>query len=70
MTHAAVYIASPETNGVIHVHHPELWRALLDRVPTTSKEVEYGTPAMAEEIGRLFRETNVRELKIIAMARA
>lgn len=68
MTHAAVYLAAPEAAAVIHVHDLGLWQRLLDRVPTTSPTVEYGTPKMAAEIGRLFCESDVRERKIIAMA--
>lgn len=68
MTHAAVYQADASVNAVIHVHHAGLWRALLHKVPTTSNEVEYGTPEMAYEIGRLFRETDVRNRRILAMA--
>jgi hypothetical protein len=45
-----------------------LWRTLLDRVPTTSKSVAYGTPEMAHEIMRLFTVSDVRSRKIFAMA--
>ena len=45
-----------------------MWRALLDRVPTSSKTVPYGTPEMAYEIMRLFEGTDVRSRKILAMA--
>lgn len=68
MTHAAIYAADPAANAVIHVHDAAMWRKLLDRVPTTSAAVEYGTPEMAYEIGRLFKETDVRQQRIIAMA--
>jgi len=68
MTHAAVYVALAEACTVLHVHHLGLWNQLLGNVPTTAAEVEYGTPEMAAEIGRLFRETDVAERRIIAMA--
>jgi hypothetical protein len=45
-----------------------MWHALLDRVPTSSKAVPYGTPEMAYEIMRLFNETDVRSGKILVMA--
>ena len=54
--------------AVIHVHDLGLWQKLLYKVPTTSKEIEYGTPGMAYEVRRLFRETDVSRLGIIAMA--
>ena len=41
---------------------------LLDRVPTTSKAVAYGTPEMAYEIIRLFQMSDVRSEKIFIMA--
>jgi L-ribulose-5-phosphate 4-epimerase len=68
MTHAAIYAADPTANAVIHVHDATMWRALLDRVPTTSAAVEYGTPEMAYEIGRLFKETDVQRQRIVVMA--
>ena len=54
--------------AIIHIHNLELWNQLMDKVPTTKKEVPYGTPEMAKEVFRLFQETNVKEEKIIVMA--
>lgn len=68
MTHAAVYEADNTINAIIHIHNPKLWELLMDKVPTTKKEVPYGTPEMANEIFRLFKETRVIEEKIIVMA--
>jgi ribulose-5-phosphate 4-epimerase/fuculose-1-phosphate aldolase len=68
LTHAAIYESDPSTSAMIHCHDSVLWAALLDRVPTTSKAVAYGTPEMAHEITRLFKETDVRNGKIIVMA--
>jgi L-ribulose-5-phosphate 4-epimerase len=68
MTHAAIYEQDSTTCAVLHVHDLELWKRLLDRIPTTRKEVAYGTPEMAAEIGRLFRESDVREHRVVAMA--
>ena len=53
---------------MIHCHDSVLWETLLDRVPTTSKAVAYGTPEMAYEIIRLFEQTDVRSKKIFVMA--
>jgi len=53
---------------VIHCHDSALWAMLLDRVPTTSKTVAYGTPEMAYEIIRLFQISDVRSEKIFVMA--
>jgi len=68
MTHAAIYEQDATARAVLHVHEMELWKRLLDRVPTTRKHVEYGTPEMAAEMGRLFRESDVRGRRILAMA--
>lgn len=68
LTHAAIYKSDPSTSAVIHCHDAVLWRALLDRVPTTSKAVAYGTPEMAYEIMRLFEGTDIRSRKILVMA--
>ncbi len=68
LSHAAIYDTSKNTHAVIHVHNFTLWKNLLDKIPTTKKNVAYGTPEMANEIKRLFRETNVSEEKIIVMA--
>lgn len=68
LTHAAIYESDPSVSAVIHCHDSVLWRTLLDRVPTTSKAVAYGTPEMACEIIRLFEVSDVRSKKIFVMA--
>ena len=68
LTHATIYESDPSTSAVIHCHDAVLWRALLGRVPTTSKAVAYGTPEMAYEIMRLFEGTDARSRKILVMA--
>ncbi len=67
MSHAAVYESNPGIRAVIHIHHLELWEKLRDTLPITSYDVEYGTPQMAFEIIRLFRETDVYEKKLFVM---
>lgn len=68
LTHAMLYRLDRSINGVIHVHNGEMWRSLLNRVPTTGADVPYGTPEMAGEIERLWRETDLPERRILAMA--
>ncbi len=68
LTHAAVYEADKEINAVIHIHSKNLWNKLLQVIPTTSPSVEYGTPQMAMEIQRLFKETDLNSKKILVMA--
>jgi len=68
MTHGAIYDISGHIRFVFHVHSPDIWRcARRLAIPTTGRNVEYGTPEMAEEIGRLFRETSARKMQIISM---
>ena len=68
LTHAAVYESDNFANAVIHIHNKSLWEKLLNVLPATSPEIEYGTPAMAEEVKRLFKETDLIEKKIFVMA--
>jgi L-ribulose-5-phosphate 4-epimerase len=58
MTHAAIYSIDSAINAVIHVHNKNLWSKLLHKVPTTSKSAAYGTPEIAKEMMRLFKEEN------------
>lgn len=68
MTHAMFYQADSGVGAVLHVHHRGFWERLLNQVPTTAPEVEYGTPAMAGEILRLYRETELPRRRLLAMA--
>jgi ribulose-5-phosphate 4-epimerase/fuculose-1-phosphate aldolase len=68
LTHAAIYESDKKAAAVIHCHDADLWAGLLNRAPTTSGAMEYGTPAMAYEVMRLFEVTNVRSRKLLIMA--
>lgn len=68
LTHAAVYAAAKEVRVVAHGHDSKRWRNLCERGVATSPDVAYGTPAMAREVERLFRETDVQAKKIFAMS--
>ncbi len=68
MTHAAVYESDTNVGSVIHCHDSKLWAALLNRAPTTSEALGYGTPEMAYEVTRLFKITDVQSRKILVMA--
>lgn len=67
MTHGVLYGLDPLVGAVIHVHHAGLWRRLLDRWPTTSRSVEYGTPAMGWELARLYRESDLPLRRVAVM---
>jgi len=68
LTHAAFYDASRSIQAVIHVHHRGFWKKHLNRLPTTSRDVPYGTPEMAVEIQRLLRDRKNHEKQICIMA--
>lgn len=67
LTHAAIYELDPDIQAIAHVHSGELWRRLIDRIPTTSRDVPYGTPEMAREFARLYRETDLAESRVAVM---
>lgn len=68
LTHAAIYLADPGVNAVVHVHSIELWNELIHKVPTTNPGMDYGTIDLAKDILRLFRDSDVYEKRIIIMA--
>jgi ribulose-5-phosphate 4-epimerase/fuculose-1-phosphate aldolase len=68
LTHAVIYELAAEVRVVVHGHDANLWRTLLERGSATGVDIPYGTPAMAREVQRLFRETDVGVTKIFAMA--
>ena len=68
LTHAAAYDASPIVRCVLHAHSPVLWRRRRAlRLPETDPAAANGTPAMASEVSRLYRETVFSERQILAM---
>lgn len=66
LTHGVLYDLSDDVKAVIHVHHDDLWQQLMDNVPTTRRDVPYGTPEMGFEVQRLFRENS--DMRIFVMA--
>ncbi len=68
LTHAAIYAEAAEVRVVLHGHDARLWRNLCERGIATRPDIPYGTPAMAREVQRLFRETDARTRRIFAMA--
>ncbi len=66
MTHATVYDASPTVRAVFHVHAPAIFEARLG-LPETAPGVDYGTPAMAHEVARLWRATSLPDARVFIM---
>ncbi len=68
LSHAALYASCLSANAIIHVHNKKLWEQLMKTEIATSANVEYGTPEMAKEIIRLFKETDLKKRGIFVMA--
>lgn len=68
MTHAAIYGLDINIGAIVHVHSQVLWRSLLNELPTTRADVAYGTPQMANEFRRLYRDTAFRQTGLAVMA--
>lgn len=67
LSHAILFEASPEVHAIIHVHHAQSWTQLLNVLPTTQPDAEAGTVRMAEEIGRLFSESDLPNARVLVM---
>lgn len=67
MSHAAIYSANNEIASVVHIHNHQLWEKYLGILPTTDMEVEYGTPEMAYEIGRIMTNSETIARKVFVM---
>jgi L-ribulose-5-phosphate 4-epimerase len=68
LTHGMIYDLDNAIRIVLHVHSPDIWLAADSLgIPVTDSAVPYGTPQMAAEVQRLFKETDVCEKKIFSM---
>jgi len=68
LTHGAVYALDSHILWVVHAHSPEIWcNAAALGVPMTA-DVPYGTPEMAEEVARLYAESDMPQKRIFGMA--
>jgi len=68
LTHGILYDQDTRIQAVLHVHSADIWHAAgALGLPVTRTSVPYGTPAMAAEVQRLFRETDVLRQQIFSM---
>ena len=68
LTHGAIYDIAPAARVVLHGHAPEIWRhARSLGLPVTPVEIANGTPQMALEVQRLFRESTLSGTGMLAM---
>ncbi len=69
LTHAMLYALDAGIGFVLHGHSLELWRAAPRlSLPMTNARAAYGTPEMAAEVERLFRDTALAKTGVFAMA--
>lgn len=68
LTHAALYEYDFTIGAIVHGHHPRLWTHYQHVLPTTCATVPYGTPAMAHEMWRLFRDSDLPQQQVLIMA--
>jgi len=67
MTHAALYDIDSQIRAVVHIHSEQLWAELRSSLPATQSSVAYGTPQMALELHRLYRESAFPQTGIAVM---
>ncbi|NKI36616.1 class II aldolase/adducin family protein [Wenzhouxiangella sp. XN79A] len=68
LTHAAIYELDAAIGAVVHVHSRPLWTTCKGVLPTTGASIPYGTPDMAREFQRLYRETALAADGVAVMA--
>lgn len=68
LTHGILYDLDKDIRFVFHVHSKQLWEsAQAQGIPLTSPAVAFGTAAMANEVQRLFNETDLASRRLFAM---
>jgi hypothetical protein len=68
MTHGILYELDDTIRFVMHAHSPKIWHAAASlALPVTDASVPYGTPEMAQEVRRLFAQTDCRARGIFSM---
>ena len=68
LTHGYVYNLNNDIRVILHVHSPVIWRcAAVLNLPATGEHVPYGTPAMAQEVERLFGAADHIEAGVFVM---
>lgn len=64
LTHYAAYQGNQHLQYVFHAHSPDIWQhATALGVPETDKDIEYGTPEMAEAITSILNYDDTHDKK-------
>lgn len=68
LTHGMLYGLDPTVRFIMHVHSPAIWHhANKLCLPVTDANVAYGTPQMANEVGRLIAQASTEQGIILTM---
>lgn len=67
LTHAAIYENLPEVKAVLHLHSSELWEKHYSLLPSTSAQIVYGTPQMANAVMGLLLEQEYKNKGVFLM---
>jgi L-ribulose-5-phosphate 4-epimerase len=68
LTHGTLYALDDSIRWVLHAHSPHIWRHAAALALPMTGDVAYGTPEMAAEVARLYRESDVAQRRIFGMA--
>lgn len=68
LTHGTLYALDDSIRWVLHAHSPHIWRNAGSLELPMTGDVAYGTPEMAAEVARLYRESDVAQKRIFGMA--
>lgn len=66
LTHASIYEANSEVRAVIHIHHHQIWKKMIESGELfTAKSIPYGTQQMANAVTQIVKDN---PFKAFAMA--
>lgn len=66
MTHAVIYHLDRAFNAVVHVHSPDIWyHCDALNLASTSADIEYGTPELAEAVRLLCQSLQISGLPLV-----
>jgi ribulose-5-phosphate 4-epimerase/fuculose-1-phosphate aldolase len=68
LTHGILYALDDNIRWVMHAHSPHIWRHAAELHLPMTGDVPYGTPEMAQEVARLYRESDAAQKRIFGMA--
>jgi len=68
LTHGTLYALDNRIRWVMHAHSPHIWRHAAELGVPMTDDVPYGTPAMADEVCRLYTTTDTPQKHIFGMA--